>query len=187
MNNDEDSEKYNRKFLNAQKTFQTYEAATLQEELIKNFSSNIKYVIIVMRVSTQDTGIVEDVNHEVKNLLGYRRNEIIGKNIQMIMPKCVGNLHDQFIQNYLDTAKPKILNKSREVFALKKNGYMAQVFVYATSVPMIESTGIKFVGFLKAVDAKKFTEILPTPTEFSYAKSITILAAPNGNIYGLND
>ena len=94
MNNDEDSEKYNRKFLNAQKTFSTYEAATLQEELVKNFSSNIKYVIIVMRVSTQEKGIVEDVNHEVKNLLGYRRNDIIGKNIQMIMPKCVGNLHD---------------------------------------------------------------------------------------------
>lgn len=77
-----------------------------------------------MRVSTSETGIVEDVNHEVKNLLGYRRNEIIEKNMSMIMPKCVGNLHDQFIQNYLDTAKPKILNKSREVFALKKNGYI---------------------------------------------------------------
>jgi hypothetical protein len=94
MNNDEDSEKYNRKFLNAQKTFQSYEAATLQEELLKNFSSNIKYVIIVLRVSTHDTGIVEDINHEVNSLLGYRRSEVIGKNIQMLMPKCLGNLHD---------------------------------------------------------------------------------------------
>lgn len=52
---------------------------------------------------------------------------------------------------------------------------------------MIESEGIKFVGFLKKVDEKKFTEILPPPAEFSYSKSVTILAAPNGNIYGLND
>lgn len=52
MNNEEDAEKYFRIFLNAQKTFQSYEAATLQEELLKNFSSNVKYLIVVMRVST---------------------------------------------------------------------------------------------------------------------------------------
>jgi len=81
MNNDEESEKYFAKFLNAQKTFQSYEASTLQEELIKNFSSNIKYVVVVMRVSTHEIGIVEDVNHEIRNLLGYKRNEVVGRNI----------------------------------------------------------------------------------------------------------
>lgn len=111
MNNDEEAEKYFQKFLNAQKTFQSYEAATLQEELIKNFSNNVKYVVIVMRVSTNEIGIMEDVNHEIRHLLGYRRNEVIGRNLQMLMPKSVANLHDQFVQNYLDTAKPKILNK----------------------------------------------------------------------------
>ncbi len=47
-----------------------------------------------MRVSTRETGIVEDINHEVRNVLGYRRNEIIGRNLAMIMPRCVANLHD---------------------------------------------------------------------------------------------
>ena len=51
---------------------------------------------------------------------------------------------------------------------------------------MVERDGIKFVGFLKKVDEKKFTEILPPPMEMS-SKPITILAAPNGNIYGLNE
>eukprot|EP00347_Sterkiella_histriomuscorum_P009838 403339681 len=187
MNNDEESEKYFKKFLNAQKTFQSYEAATLFEELVKNFSSNVKYVVIVMRVSTHEIGIVEDVNHEIRDLLGYRRNEVIGKNMQMLMPKCVGNLHDQFLQNYLETAKPKVLNKQREVFGLKKNGFLVQVFIYVTSVPMIEKEGIKFVGFLKKVDEKKHTELLPPPIEYQFRKSIQIMAAPNGNIYGINE
>ena len=47
-----------------------------------------------MRVSTAEHGIVEDINHEVQRLLGYNRVEVIGKNIQMLMPKCIGNLHD---------------------------------------------------------------------------------------------
>lgn len=82
------------------------------------------------------------------------------------MPKSVANLHDQFVQNYLDTAKPKILNKQREVYALKKNGFIVQVFIYATCVPMIEKEGIKFVGFLKKVDEKQHTGILPPPIEY---------------------
>ena len=62
--------------------------------MVKNFSSNIRYVIVVMRVSTSESCIVEDINHEVRNLLGFRRHEVINKNISMLMPKCVGNLHD---------------------------------------------------------------------------------------------
>lgn len=187
MNNDEESEKYFKKFLNAQKTFSSYEAATLQEELVKNFSSNVKYVVIVMRVSTNETAIVEDVNHEIRNVLGYKRSDVIGKNLQILMPHCVGILHDQFVQNYLETAKPKILNKQREVFALKKNGFIVQVFIYATTVPMIEKEGIKFVGFLKRVDEKKYTDLLPPPIEYQFKRSIQIMAAPNGNIYGVNE
>ena len=84
----------------------------------------------------------------------------------MLMPKCVGKLHDQFVQNYLDTAKPKILYKQREIFALKKSGHMVQCFIYVTSVPMIAVEGIKFVGFLKKVEEKSHTALLPPPPEY---------------------
>lgn len=52
---------------------------------------------------------------------------------------------------------------------------------------MIEKEGIKFVGFLKKVDEKKHTEVLPPPVEYHFKKSIQIVAAPNGNIYGINE
>lgn len=64
-----------------------------------------------MRVTTTEIGTIEDANHEVKTLLGYKRQEVIGQNLQMLMPPSVAKLHNQFVQNYLDTAKPKILNK----------------------------------------------------------------------------
>jgi hypothetical protein len=53
------------------------------------------------------------------------------------MPKCIGNFHDQFVRRYLENAETRFLNKQREVFILKKNGYMMQVYVYATVVPKI--------------------------------------------------
>ena len=61
------------------------------------------------------------------------------------------------------------------------------MFIYATSVPMIESDGIKFVGFLKKVDEKRHTGLLPPPVEHQLKKSIQILAAPNGSIYAMNE
>lgn len=52
---------------------------------------------------------------------------------------------------------------------------------------MIESDGIKFVGFIKKVDEKRHTDLLPPPQEYQFKKSIVIIAAPNGNIYGVNE
>jgi hypothetical protein len=37
MNNEEEGQKYYAKFMNAQKTFSHYQAASLKEELIRNF------------------------------------------------------------------------------------------------------------------------------------------------------
>jgi PAS domain S-box-containing protein len=54
---------------------------------------------------------VEDINNEIFTLLGYHRDEVIGKNIAMLMPKAVGALHDQFIRRYLETAESRQLNK----------------------------------------------------------------------------
>lgn len=52
---------------------------------------------------------------------------------------------------------------------------------------MLEKEGIKFVGFLKRVDEKRHTELLPPPVELQFRKSVLMLTAPNGNIYGVNE
>jgi hypothetical protein len=73
------------------------------------------------------------------------------------------------------------------MFLLRKNGFMLQAFVYATVVPIIESKGLKFIGFIKRVDERAYTKVLPPPAEFTMHKSITFLTAPNGNILGLSE
>lgn len=52
---------------------------------------------------------------------------------------------------------------------------------------MIAVEGIKFVGFLKKVEEKSHTALLPPPPEYQHQKSMLMLAAPNGNIYGMNE
>ena len=47
-----------------------------------------------MRVTTSEIGVIEDANHEIKKLLGYKRAEVIKKNLSILMPKSIGKLHD---------------------------------------------------------------------------------------------
>lgn len=100
-------------------------------------------------------------------MLGYHRKEVRGENVAKIMPKCIGSYHDQFIRRYLETADSRFINKHNESFALRKNGFLLQVQIYATLLPVIEQDGLKFVGFLKRVDERLNTSILTPPTEYS--------------------
>ena len=87
-------------------------------------------------------------------MLGYHRNEVRGSSISKIMPRYIGAHHDQFIKHYLETAESRLLNKHQENFVLRKNGFILQVYLYVTVVPIIERDGLKFVGFIKRVDER---------------------------------
>jgi hypothetical protein len=102
------------------------------------------------------------------------------------MPECIGAMHDQFIRRYLETAESRFINKQRETFVRNKKGYILQVYVYAAVVPIIESSGLKFVGFIKRVDERVHTSLIPPPAEFSTQKSILMLSDPSGDIKGLS-
>ena len=66
-------------------------------------------------------------------------------------------MHELFVRRYLETAEARFLNKQREVFVLKKNGFIMQAFIYATVVPIVERDGLKFIGFIKLVDERIYT------------------------------
>ena len=40
------------------------------------------------------------------------------------MPKIFANPHDKFIEDYLNTLVPRLLNRDRFVFGKHKNGYL---------------------------------------------------------------
>ena len=67
-------------------------------------------------------GTILMVNPAAKELFGYEKDEIIGKNINMIMPSPHRELHDTYVQNYLDTGIRKIIGIGREIEGLRKNG-----------------------------------------------------------------
>jgi hypothetical protein len=52
------------------------------------------------------------------------------------MPSIFGDIHDSFIENYLNTLVPRILNRERFILGLTKTGYM---FIFNVHVRYIAS------------------------------------------------
>ncbi|MBF0352142.1 MAG: PAS domain S-box protein [SAR324 cluster bacterium] len=61
-------------------------------------------------------------NRAAETIFGYTIQEVLGKNINMLMPSPYREQHDQYIRNYLMTSQAKIIGIGREVVGLRKNG-----------------------------------------------------------------
>jgi two-component system sensor kinase FixL len=73
-------------------------------------------------ITISERGIMENVNVAAARLFGYTKEEMVGQNVHMLMPQPDKGQHDQYIRNYLNTGKAKIIGIGREVTGLKSDG-----------------------------------------------------------------
>lgn len=69
-------------------------------------------------------GIIQSLNRATEQLFGYKRAEMIFKNVSMLMPNPHASNHNQYINNYLETGRAKIIGIGREVEAMTKKGQL---------------------------------------------------------------
>jgi PAS domain S-box-containing protein len=69
--------------------------------------------MIVISATRDNYGRVIHANDEVECLLGYKRKDLIGKNVSIVIPKIIGEIHDLFIKKYLETAENRAIDLLR--------------------------------------------------------------------------
>ena len=72
--------------------------------------------------STSDTGTIELFNPAAERMFGYRSEEVVGKNVSMLMRASYRSEHDGHLERYLQTGKAHIIGIGREVTAQRSDG-----------------------------------------------------------------
>jgi two-component system sensor kinase FixL len=79
-----------------------------------------------------ERGNIRIYNAACERLFGFQQEEVIGKNVKMLMPSPYREEHDNYIENYRGTAEKRIIGIGREVVGQRKDG---------TTFPMYLSVG----------------------------------------------
>ncbi len=91
-------------------------------------------------------GRIEAFNPAAERLFGHQERDVVGRNVNMLMPSPYHEEHDTYLARYLATGVQKIIGTGREVTGLRQDG---------STFPLHLSVGKMTVG-----GAQKFTGIL---------------------------
>ena len=102
-------------------------------------------------------GLIESFNKGAERIFGYRADEVLGKNVALLMPVPFRANHDQYLQRFRSTGEARFLLAPREVEACRKDG---TVFPAEVSVGQVdESAGLpSFIGIIRDLSERMEAE-----------------------------
>lgn len=107
-------------------------------------------------VTIDDQGKIQTFNVAAEKMFGYKKEEVIGKNINILMPTPYHEEHDSYIQSYIKTGIKKIIGIGREVVAQKRDG---TTFPIELAVSEVQHTDHRlFTGIIRDITKRKENE-----------------------------
>jgi len=101
--------------------------------------SEIRYRAIVETandgiITLDDLGIINSYNPAAEKLFGYTAKQVIGENIQKLMPKKIALQHDSYLSAYFKTGVTQIIGNGREVHGVRKDGSEFPLYISIADV-----------------------------------------------------
>ncbi len=107
-------------------------------------------------VSIDAAGIVTLFNRTAEDMFGYNADEVLGRNVSMLMPSPHREGHDQYIANYRATGVAKAIGRIRHMEAARKSG---EVFPIELSISEAHvASQVIYTGILRDVSDRKLAD-----------------------------
>lgn len=104
-------------------------------------------------VSIDTNHLVTFFNRAAEKLWGYRRDEVLGKNVKMLVPMAIQSAHDGYVNANRHSGQDKIVGTSRDVLMTRKDGREVWVNLALSRVKTEER--IAYTAFVRDISAER--------------------------------
>jgi len=120
-------------------------------------------------------GVIQSFNPAAERLFGFESAEMIGHNVNMLMPAPYREAHDSYIERYLQTGERRIIGIGRVVTGRRKDG---ETFPMELQVGEFTFSGHRyFTGFTRDLTQRQETErrIQDLQAELLHASRLSVM------------
>ncbi len=131
---------------------------TAEEQLVRS-EQRIRAIVenvIDAIITINSRGIVQTFNPAAERIFGYTASEVIGKNINTIIPEPHRGLHDGYVQKYLETGENEIIGKTREIEGERKDKTIFPLEISVSEMRIGNEIG--FIGIVRDISERKLIE-----------------------------
>jgi len=107
-------------------------------------------------IMIDEKGLVQVYNKACEQMFGYTAQEVIGQNVNMLMPSPYHAEHDGYLKHYRETGEKRIIGIGREVLGRRKNGTTFAMYLSVGEGVFHEHR--IFLGILHDISERKASE-----------------------------
>jgi PAS domain S-box-containing protein len=109
-------------------------------------------------ITINESGSIESWSKGAERLFGYRAEEVLRRNVRMLMPDPHSAAHDGYLRHYQQTGERRFIGQRREVEALHKDGHRIAVDLGLSEMRI--GTRRLFIGIVRDISARREVERL---------------------------
>ena len=111
------------------------------------FESAVDAIVVI-----DARGLIEAFNPAAERLFGYSERDVLGRNVNMLMPQPYRDGHDGYLARYRRTGEARIIGIGREVQGLRRDGSTFPVHLSVGEMAVDGET--KYTGILHDLSAR---------------------------------
>ncbi|HKI62954.1 MAG TPA: PAS domain S-box protein [Mariprofundaceae bacterium] len=104
-------------------------------------------------ITINDRGMVETYNRAAVRIFGYTAEEVVGHNVNMLMPEPYRGEHDSYIQRYRDTGEAHIVDTVRKAMGRHKSGITFPIELGIREMRLGDQ--LYFTGIIRDISIRK--------------------------------
>jgi len=107
-------------------------------------------------IAIDGSGTVLSFNAAAARIFGYGHDEVVGRNISLLMPSPFSNEHDGYVKRYQASGEAHVIGVGRQLEGLRKDGRVFPLELAVTE--MRDGDAVTFIGVVRDVTDRKKVE-----------------------------